>query len=99
MTTAMAVDVGFFGGIFARQIVFADAGDVVPGHDHGFDHVTFVTQGRIRFQCDVTGVDREITAPAFVETPARARHTMTALVPESCAWCIFVVRDAPGAYA
>lgn len=88
-----AVDVGLFGGIFVRKVLFPAIGDYVSGHDHALDHITMVSQGRIRFRCPVTGIDRDIVAPDFIETPARARHEMTAVEPNSCAWCIFAVPD------
>ena len=91
-----ASDVGFFGNIFVRKIVFSCVGDVMPGHDHMFDHVTLVSQGSVHFRCQVTGIDKTIVAPAFIETPAKAYHDLIALEPNSVAWCIFAVRDEDG---
>lgn len=84
---------GFVGNLFVRRMDFAEAGDYVTGHDHGVDHVTFVSHGRVHFQCAVTGRNEVIEAPAWVDTPARSRHQMTAVAPHSRAWCVFMNPD------
>ncbi len=84
---------GFTGDLFVRRMDFAEVDDYVTGHDHGVDHVTFVSHGRIHFQCEVTGINREVAAPEWVFTPARSRHQMTAIEAHSRAWCVFVNPD------
>ncbi len=86
-----AVDLGFYGNLFVRQVIYPQIGDYAPDHDHSNDHITMVSQGRVHITCQVTGLDNEFTAPAFVEVPAKSRHKIVALEPNSCTWCIFSV--------
>jgi hypothetical protein len=94
---AAAQEFGFFGNLFVRQVVFAEAGDWLPGHEHRFDHMTFVGRGGVRVhRDDAVAPDRTVWAPAFIETPARMRHSLHALEDDTVAWCIFAVRDVDG---
>ncbi len=91
MATALAVDVAFYGRVFMRRVAFLAAGDVLPGHDHGRDHMSLVTRGRVRVVCPMLGTDRVLGAGDHIEVPARSRHELTALEPDSESWCIFAV--------
>lgn len=88
-TECFASDIGFYGDIFVRQIVYPEVGDFVAEHDHAIDHVTMVSQGAVHITCEVTGTDKVVHAPGFVEVPAKARHRIVAVEPNSCTWCIF----------
>lgn len=85
---------GFIGNLFVRKVYFPESGDYMEGHRHQFDHVTFVSQGAIRFR---KGDEiRDVVAPDFIEAPAQVVHDMIALKPNSCAWCVFAMRDSTG---
>lgn len=97
MAAIGATEVGFFGNLFVRQLEFPQAGDFLPGHEHHFDHMTFVGRGGVRVHRDDTlEPDRTVWAPAFIKTPALARHSLHALEADTVAWCIFAVRDLDG---
>ena len=92
---------GPMGNIFFRPMRFERAGDVVLGHTHNFDHVTFLWRGKI----EVTAhhVDNpEATIVRQFEAPARILirkdwcHSIKALQDRTFADCIYALRDFDG---
>lgn len=102
MSHAAVTDLGFFGNIYARQLVFTRAGDHHPGERHYFDHISLVVRGSVRVdwrdEAGVTGsaVYSAGTDHGRIPIPADRWHTVTALEPQSEAWCLFAVRDTTG---
>jgi quercetin dioxygenase-like cupin family protein len=88
-------NLGFFGNIYVRHLAFEQAGIVMDGHSHQFDHVTLVSRGAVEVVC--LGKDpRRYTAPAFIQIPAGVTHMITAIADDTECWCIFAVRDLDG---
>lgn len=103
MNLARWNDMGMYGNVFIREIIMRVRGQILPGHRHNHDHVTFVGQGRIRakIKSPTDGQVRvkEFAAPAWFEVPADADHEFTALTDECKCYCVFALRDADGAVA
>ena len=87
-------ELGFYGNVWVRAHFFAKSGDVHEGHIHEFDHVSFLTQGKVAVQVD----DREttFTAPAWITVKSERRHKITALEDKTVWWCVFALRDVDG---
>jgi quercetin dioxygenase-like cupin family protein len=73
------------GGMWVRQLAFND-GDVHRGHYHSHDHVTLLAHGRLRV--DVEGVQTDFTAPTIIVIGRMKRHDLTALAPNTVAYCV-----------
>jgi quercetin dioxygenase-like cupin family protein len=91
------------GNIFVRQMTFGSVGDVVEGHEHNFDHTTYVPRGALMFErlrADGS-VEKTITKRAtdgynWVLIRAGVRHRITALEEGSIGHCIYAHRNAQG---
>ncbi len=69
---------------------FARSGDVVMGHAHTFDHITVLSSGAVRMECD--GVETDFTAPHLIVTPKGKSHGFTALQPDTLLCCVHAIR-------
>lgn len=92
------------GNIFIRPMVFPTIGHVVEGHEHNFDHTTYVVRGTLRFEMidPATGtVLRAIDKKAsdgqnWVLVRAGCWHRITALEENSLGHCIYAHRNPQG---
>lgn len=91
------------GNIFIRQMHFPADRPVVDGHEHNFDHTTYIVRGSVLIeQLDEAGnVVRSITKSArdgfnWALIKAGVRHRLTALEPNSLGHCIYSHRNPHG---
>lgn len=80
-----------FGNVWAKTMIFHQAGDEKVGHIHDFDHLTVIGQGGFRVQrilLDGTENVEYHYAPAIIEVPQGEAHSLTALADNSLAFCI-----------
>lgn len=91
------------GNIFIREMRFEDVGEQTIGHEHNFDHTTYVVRGGIRIeQLDAAdNVVRAIEKRAsdgynWVLVKAATRHRITALEANTIAHCIYAHRTPQG---
>jgi quercetin dioxygenase-like cupin family protein len=88
------------GNLFIRPNVGFTKGQIMGGHKHNFDHVTFLTRGswRIRILNDDQTVRQEVTKVAFsfVLIKAGAIHELEALEDHSDFYCVYAHRDPQG---
>lgn len=94
-------EIGIVGNIFIRKVKLTGH-QMLPGHQHNFDHATFVGQGRVRVTItypDGRMTVTEYTAPTFFEVPADATHQVEALSDGAICYCAFAVRDPSGEIA
>lgn len=88
-------DLGFFGNIWVRQIKLAKSGDLIDGHKHHFDHVSFLTKGKVAVH--VEGKEpKEFTAPTFIIIDKDHEHKVVALEDDVDWFCVFALRDVDG---
>jgi quercetin dioxygenase-like cupin family protein len=88
------------GNIFIREMRFEKAGDVVDGHEHNFDHTTYIAHGSLRVEkLDADGgVIQSIEKSAkdghnWVLIKAGVIHRITALEDSSIGHCIYSHRS------
>jgi quercetin dioxygenase-like cupin family protein len=89
------------GNIFIREMAFAKAGDVVDGHEHNFDHTTYVARGALLIESlnedgsvKKAVEKRAIQGHNWVLIKAGVRHRITALEDNSMGHCIYAHRNA-----
>ena len=109
MVKAVTWEERALGNIFIRKMKFKNAGDVMEGHAHNFDHTTIVFTGSIKVEfkrSDGTSGERIYHAPkkgkpvnpqdGYVLVRADTEHKITALEDYTEAWCVFAHRDEHG---
>jgi hypothetical protein len=96
------------GNIFIRHMAFEKAGQGTTGHQHNFDHTTYVPHGAIRFEkvrLDEAGNVVEVLKTVdkrasdgynWVLIKAGDCHRLTALEDNSVAHCVFSHRNPQG---
>ena len=88
-------ELGFFGNIWVRQHFLEKAGDVIEGHKHHFDHVSLLTNGKVKVE--VEGYEpKEFVAPTFIVIDKNHMHKITALEDKIVWYCVFALRDVDG---
>lgn len=80
--------------LFSRQMHFEQAGDCEHGHCHAFDHLTLLASGVL--QVVVNGHTTVYRAPTMIYIHADYQHELTALEPNTVAYCIHALRDGNG---
>ncbi len=90
-------ELGYFGNIWVRAHHFAKAGDTHQGHAHTFDHVSFLTRGKVRVTVD--GLTTDYAATNFIIIDKDKEHSIQALEDQTEWWCVFAVRDNNGEIA
>jgi hypothetical protein len=91
----MLAELGYFGNIWVRQHTIEKAGDHRPGHEHHFDHVTFIGRGKVLVEVDGYK-PKEFEAPTFVTIKKDKKHQITALTDDVLYYCVFALRDENG---
>lgn len=91
------------GNIFIRPMEFARSGESVEGHEHNFDHTTYVVRGALRFEkLDADGnmtrsiEKRAVDGRNWVLIEAGVKHRITALEDNSLGHCIYAHRNPQG---
>lgn len=85
------INLGLVANMFVRQMHFKEAGACEQGHAHTFDHLTLLASGRL--QVEANGEITEYTAPTMIYIDSDVEHKLTALEPETVAYCIHGLRD------
>lgn len=95
-------ELGTFGNLYIRRIVFEAKGQVLPAHRHNFDHATFIGRGTVQvkfFKTDGTASLKTFEGPTWFEVPATVGHEMRALTVPVEAFCVFAMREPNGEVA
>ena len=79
------------GNIYMRMIYFKNAGDVMPGHSHAYDHPTLLAKGSV--EVNYQGIKTKFSAPTVIYIKAETSHEITALEDETLAYCIHPLRN------
>lgn len=88
------IRMGYVSDVWARQMRFKNAGDIEYGHTHDYDHLTLLAHGSLRVT--VNGQPTEFKAPHMILIKAQFEHELTALEPETVAYCVHAVRNTGG---
>lgn len=102
--TTIAREYGPKGNIFFRAMRFDGVGSKVDGHAHNYDHVTYLSRGRLNVLAwpvdPATGkrvgdpIERQYAAPAAILIKKGMAHELTSLDADTRADCIYAIRDA-----
>jgi quercetin dioxygenase-like cupin family protein len=91
------------GNIFIRPMTFETKGSVVEGHEHNFDHTTYVVRGGVLIESlnDDGSVKQSIAKYAsqghnWALIKANVKHRLTALTDDAHAHCIYAHRNPQG---
>lgn len=86
------------GNVYIRPMR-RNAGEVVEGHTHNFDHTTIFFRGRWNVRAtlpDGRVIERQFQAPSHALIKAEVVHQLTALDDGSEAWCVYAHRTPQG---
>ena len=78
-------------GVWAKQMHFVKAGDVMGGHRHIHNHMTLLAKGSL--QVTVEGTETTFVAPHIIFIVKGEEHTLTALEDGTVAYCIHANRE------
>ena len=85
------VKIACVSNLYCREMLFYSAGDTEIGHTHAFDHITFLSSGKLRVETDLGSTD--FAAPQMIFIHKDHRHTLTALENNTVAYCIHALRN------
>jgi len=77
--------------VWIKQLHFVNAGDVMEGHKHAFDHSTLLGNGSVKVT--VNNQETIFTAPTIIFIHAQNEHTFMALQENTVCYCIHAIRD------
>jgi len=83
-------DIILVSNLWVKQMHFEDVGDTMQGHSHKFDHPTMVAYGSVRVT--VEGQETIFKAPHIIFISKDKLHEITALEPDTVAYCIHPIR-------
>jgi quercetin dioxygenase-like cupin family protein len=90
-TDSPEVNIGCVANMFVRQMHFKESGHTEQGHEHSFDHLTLLATGKLLVE---VGEETTIfTAPTMIYIKKDVTHKLTALEPNTVAYCIHGLRD------
>lgn len=89
---APTANIGVVANVFVRQMHFKHEGDTELGHRHSYDHLTLLAKGKLRVS--VNGKSTEYTAPTMIYIRAEFNHELTALTPDTVAYCVHGLRGS-----
>jgi quercetin dioxygenase-like cupin family protein len=85
------VQLGCVSNMYVRLMEFKQVGCKEPGHDHPFDHMTLLAKGALEVEVD--GVKTKFIAPKMIFIEKDKTHSLTALEPDTLAFCIHPIRN------
>lgn len=80
--------------LYTREMRFERAGDTELGHKHPFNHITFLSSGKLKVETEL-GIS-EYSAPQMIYIHKDYVHELTALVDNTVAYCIHALRNGDG---
>jgi|APCry1669192806_1035432.scaffolds.fasta_scaffold02649_6 hypothetical protein len=84
------VQIGSVSNIYSRQTLFVNAGDSET-QTYTFDNLTLLATGQV--SVTVNGTTTNFTAPHMIYIQANKTHQITALVDNTLAFSVHVLRD------
>jgi quercetin dioxygenase-like cupin family protein len=88
------IKVACVANLYTREMKFEKAGDTELGHKHPFNHITFLSSGKLKVETEL-GIS-EFTAPHMIYIHKDYLHELTALEDDTVAYCIHALRNGDG---
>jgi len=108
-STSVILPEGPYGILYLRQMTVDQVGAAMEGHQHHYDHVTFINRGKVvmtTWKADANGerhpgtLKEEIfQAPAQILIRKENFHKFTALTDDVILQCVYAIRDKDGNFA
>lgn len=76
--------------MWVKQMIFDQAGDLHPGHQHTFDHQTLLAKGSVELTAN--GETTVFKAPTIIYIKAGIKHGMMALEDGTVVYCVHPLR-------
>jgi hypothetical protein len=102
-STEAVLKEGVYGNLYRRQMVVDKKGASMEGHQHNYDHMTYLIRGKVLMTTWKPGADgkkhpgtsREeiFQAPAAILIRKSNFHKFTALTDDAILECVYAVRD------
>jgi len=103
-STQAVLTEGAYGNLYRRQMVVKEKGAQVEGHQHNYDHVTYLIRGKVLMTVWKEGADgkkhpgtsREeiFQAPSAITIRKNNFHKFTALTDDAILECVYAIRDS-----
>lgn len=80
------------GNVFIRPNKLTEAGDVIHGHKHNFDHTTIVFTGAVHVRAvlpDGSVREGDFAAPSHFLVRKDVEHEITATADGTEVWCVY----------
>jgi quercetin dioxygenase-like cupin family protein len=87
----LEINIGVVANLYVRQMHFKEQGVCEQGHAHSFDHLTLLASGQL--QVEANGKTTVFIAPTMIYINADIEHKLTALMPNTVAYCVHGLRD------
>ena len=81
------------GSVFVRQMHFKNAGDVMQGHSHPYDHLTLLVRGALAVESNGRRTEFKAGPIHIIVVPKNVVHRLIALEPDTVACCVHAIRD------
>jgi len=91
----VSIEIKLTDDLFVKTAVVADAGTVIPTHQHRWAHITLLAYGSMRVWADDQDLG-EFTGPVGILIRAGAKHTFLTTSPGVVFACIHAIHGTDG---
>lgn len=87
----ISIKIALLSGVWCKQMNFKQAGAVMHGHTHKYNHITLLAKGSLNVT--VNNVSTEFRAPHMIFIHKDHEHELRSLEDDTVAYCIHAVRE------
>lgn len=91
MDNKPTIQIGCVSNIYIRMMHFHHKGDIEHTHSHQFDHVSFLSKGKVSIEVD--GIKKDFEYPHMIMIAKNKEHEITALEDDTILCCIHALRE------
>lgn len=84
----------YAGNLFFKEVELEHAGDVLPGHSHYHDHLSYLAAGEVAIE--IEGSTKQLKAPAVLLVKKDKLHRIVAVGGPARWLCVHALRDVGG---
>jgi len=97
-TTGALLPEGPYGNIYRRSMALKEFGAQFEGHEHNYDHITYLIRGKVLRKTiahkGAPAIEEIFEAPSAMLIRAECWHEFTALTDDVIAECVYAIRDS-----